>query len=468
MRIIFLVFISKLIVFAQTDDLYRHIAGSAFLDNRSYAVLQRLCDEAGGRLAGTVQNEKALQLLTEELQKLGLQARRETFTMPGWFRGADSVVMTQPTPRRLNAVALGYVQSKPAFNADLVYAEAGFPESFKAADFKGKIALVNSQTPKGKEALMRSEIIRTAAAADAKAVLFINDRKGALSLAGTGSFTGVPTPIPAYSLTFEEGMWLKRLLDQSFAVKLTVDTRSFCREIKADNLAVTFPGELDEKIVLGAHLDSWDLSQGGLDNGIGSATLFEIARLIGAFHPCNRYTLELVWFNAEELGLFGSKAYMNAHHAEPIAAMINMDMPGSPTGFNAMGFDEFVPFLEQLVKDLNGFDLKTGVISSPWTNSDHVPFMLHGIRSITMNGHLDEEDVRYYHSAGDSFDKARKKYLSEAAAVLSILAVKLANQTQINFRRLSPQQSAELFIRYKLDDRLKRQGEWIFQTENVK
>jgi len=460
-------FFAPLFLCSQTNDIIIKMAGSAFLENKSHMVLQRLCDEAGGRLAGTAQNQKALSLLLEELEKTGLKARRETFSMPGWSRGADSVIMTDPTYRKLSAIALGYVEQKPRFSAQVIDAESGFEKSFKSADFQNKIALVNSQPVRGMDMPLRSEIIKLAAAAGANAVLFINDRKGTLSLAGTGSFTGEPTAIPAYSLTYEEGMWLRRLLDQSIEVMLTVDTKSFCHEIETDNIILTFPGERKDKIVLGAHLDSWDLSQGGLDNGIGSAVLFDIARIINTYHPRNLYTLELVWFNAEELGLFGSKAYMERHKTEDIAAMINMDMPGSPTGFNAMGFDEFIPFLEQLVKDLNGFDLKNGVANEPYTNSDHIPFMLHGISCITVMGHLDHEDVMYYHSAGDSFDKVRKKYISESAAVIAILATKLANQTDIAFRRLSPQQASELLIRYKLDNRLKRQGEWIFNRISV-
>ena len=84
-----------------------------------------------------------------------------------------------------------------------------------------------------------------------------------------------------------------------------------------------------------------------------------------------------------------------------------------------MGSDEFVPFLEKLVSGLNGFDLSDGVKSRPWTNSDNQPFMLHGIPTFGLMAHLDEESVKYYHSAGDSFDKVNKKYLSDAAAVVS-------------------------------------------------
>lgn len=463
-----ILFATMKLLIAQPTEYQKLIVGSSFLDNRSFSVLQRLCDEAGGRLAGSPQNEKALNILIEELGRIGITARKEMYKQPGWFRGDDKVIMLEPTLRHLQAVALGFVQKNPSFTAPVLYASYGFEEDFQKIDAQNRIVLITSETPAGKEAPLRSEVIRTAAKFGAEGVLFINNHKGALNLAGTASFSGEPTPIPGYSLTYEEGMQIKRLLEQAIPVKITMDTKSYCQEIETANVIVSIAGLRAEKIVIGAHIDSWDVSQGGLDNGIGTAVLFEVARLIRQYHPENQYSIELVWFNAEELGLFGAKAYANMHQREPILAMINMDMPGSPTGFNAMGFDEFIPFLENIKAKLNAFDLKSGVISQPWTNSDHVPFLLQGIPCFTMMTHLDNEDVMFYHSGGDSFDKVRKKYLAEAAAVMSILAVELANQNEVAFKRLTAEQTKILLTKFKLDDRLKRQGEWIFDTTEKK
>jgi Zn-dependent M28 family amino/carboxypeptidase len=231
------------------------------------------------------------------------------------------------------------------------------------------------------------------------------------------------------------------------------------------NTIVTFPGKSDEKIVIGAHFDSWDLGQGSVDNGIGTATLYDVARLIHKFSPENYYTIELVWFNGEELGLWGSKRYVEIHKGEKIRAMINMDMTGYPTGFNAMGIDEFIPMLNDLREKLNGFNLNAGVVNSPWTNSDHMPFMFAGIPTITLQAHLDEDMYKYYHEAGDTFDKVNKKYLSETAAVVSILATELADNKTLIINHRTDKEMIELFKKHGLDKRLKRQNEWIFKEE---
>ncbi len=443
--------------------LWRQLSGSAFVDNVSYRVLQRICDEAGGRLVGSPANQKAMNILMEELQKRKMSARSETFSMPGWVRGNDRIEMLEPTKRTLRAIALGYVNQTPTFNAPLVNGFAGQKAVLDSLNLKGKVVLITPEKPtKGKRPL-RSETIRFAAQNGAKAVLFVNNKKGGLLLAGTTSFQGEAAPIPGFSITFEEGKWLERLLNAGQKVQLKITTNSYCTPITTANVVFTLPGKVKDKIVLGAHFDSWDLGQGSIDNGIGSAVLFEVARLLHQFHPQNHFTLEFVWFNGEELGLWGSKKYMEQHAHEPIVAMINMDMTGRPTGFNAMGFNALLPFLEKLSQNLTAFHLDRGVLNRPWTNSDHMPFMLQGIPVLTLTAHLDQEMGRYYHDLGDTFDKVRSDYLAQAAAVIAILTVELANRPQLPLQKMSKEEVAQMLQKFHLDEILKREKEWSFK-----
>jgi carboxypeptidase Q len=214
--------------------------------------------------------------------------------------------------------------------------------------------------------------------------------------------------------------------------------------------------------VVGAHFDAWDLGTGGVDNGHGTAILFDIARLLQKYSPENEYGIDLVWFNGEELGLLGSKNYVEVHGKEGILAMINMDMTGSPTGFNAMGYDDFIPFFEQLAKEMYGYDMKNGVTSQAWTNSDHMYFMFAGIPSFTLHAHIDKPMYWYYHDYNDTFDKANKRYLSDAAAVITVLTYELANRTDLPFKRYTEEETIKLLQDHNLEDRLRRQKEWIF------
>ncbi len=460
---ILILFAIPSLLFAQAGiRQWNALIGSAFTEAQGHRVLMRLTDEAGGRLVGSQSNEKGLDLLTEELRALGLNPRRDSYTIPGWVRGDDDVSMLLPTARKFRAAALGYTDSHPSMEDSVVFAEYGFEETYRRINARGKIVLVTSEAPPRMSPLLRLEAIDIAATHGAKGILFINDKEGGLILCGVTNFQGKPSPIPAYSVTFEEGKWIQRLLERMVPVVVRITTRSHCASTQTSNLILTFPGTLVRKIVVGAHFDSWDVGQGATDNGTGSAVLFDVARLLKAYSAANRYTVELVWFNGEELGLWGSKRYAELNPADGIAAMVNMDMEGSPVGFNAMGYDEAVPMLSSLAQKLGGLDLRESAVSVPGTNSDHEPFMLAGIPTFSINGRLDAEKVRYYHDLGDTFDKVNRKYLSEAAAVATILVNELANSTELKFARRTRKETADLLKKHKVDDRLKRQKEWPF------
>ncbi|MCU7496211.1 MAG: hypothetical protein HF314_10785 [Ignavibacteria bacterium] len=244
----------------QVNETWSRLTGSAFLENRSYETFENICDMAGGRLLGSPGNEKAMEILKSELHDLGINAQMEHFKAPGWIRGNDQVQITSPLLRNIQALALGYVNSHPSFTAKVVFAGSGFKEDYSGVDIQGKIALVSSEAPKGKEPILRYEAINIAAELGAKAILFINEHPGMSNLAGTGNFQGTASPIPAYSLTYEEGMWIKRLAISGKNPEMKLTTNSYCREVETGNLVFSLPGKVKDKIVIGAHFDSWDIS----------------------------------------------------------------------------------------------------------------------------------------------------------------------------------------------------------------
>lgn len=438
---------------------WRDIISFSFFKNRGYYVLQRICDEAGGRLAGTTNNEKALQILIDEGKKDNLNIQLEEFEFPGWQRGDDSVVLVQPYRKVIRSVALGFNNPSEIIEAPVVFANFGYEDDYQYLDIKDKIVLVTQERPKNREELLRYEAIEIASRKGAKAILFMNDKPGGLVLAGVGNFQGNPNPIPAFSITYEDGQMIKRLLANGVRTVVKIKSNSICIPSKAQNAVLTIKGQNPKKIVVGGHFDSWDISQGAVDNGVGIAVLYEIARNLSRFNK-NYYTIEVVWFNGEELGLWGSKRYVEKHKDE-VALMINLDMPGDPTGFNIMGFNFLDSITNFLIRNLDGFALKDGVVSRPWTNSDHMYFMFEGIPSITILGWMDEFMYHHYHDFGDTFDKVNKKYISNAANLISLLVYELAN-SKINFQRLNRNEVIELLKKNGLDTRLKKQKEWKF------
>jgi hypothetical protein len=460
--IILLFFISN--VFCQKKEIWKNFIGSAYLESRGYEVMGKICDEIGPRLMGSPNFDKASAMLKSELLKDNLNAVDEKFNTLGWVRGDDELLMLQPTQRKLKITAVGYVQKQPKFTAFAVYVGNGSDDEFKKTNVKGKIILVAREGQFGRSGPTGPEIIKNAITNGAEAVLFFNsEQPGFLAIAKTGNFIGDTVRIPVFNMTYEEGLWIKRLCDQNKPVQLQITTNSYCKQIEATNLVLTLPGKVKDKIVVGAHFDSWDLGQGAVDNGLGSTIIYNLACQMKKINPDNYYTVEFVWFTGEELGLIGSKNYVRMHKNDKIIAYLNFDMTGYPIGFNTMGFDEYKPFLQNLVKDLDGFELKDGVKSNPGTGSDHVHFMMAGIPTLFVSGQLDESMYKFYHEAADTWDKVSKRYLSQTIAVASIMLYELANNTELKHRTHTEAEMIEMLKKFKLDETLKKSGEWIYK-----
>jgi len=306
------------------------------------------------------------------------------------------------------------------------------------------------------------EAIQIAKEHGAKAIIIHHKFPGTMAFSTSGNYNGVPLEIPAFNIPWEEGRWIARLLEQGTTVTVEGYTSSYLKEIETNNVVVTFPGKVKEKYILGCHFDSAERGQGAFDNGAGSAVAFEVARLLNKYAHDNYYTIEIVWFNGEETGLWGSKKYMEQHRDETIRAVINMDMIASPVGFNTSGFNEFKPLLEKLVVKLNGFDLTSGVTETLGTNSDHVSFYREGIPIMNIVSERKEARYNYYHEMGDTFDKVDKKYFSEGAAVVSVLLYELANDRSIKTWRRNEKEITDHCTKYGVIEKLIREDEWPY------
>lgn len=421
-----------------------------------HALLQRLCDDFGGRLTGSVQNAAAMDRLAEELRALGLAPEKVAFTMPGWERGDDRVELVAPLARRLRVAALSYTQPHPAFEGGVVDIGNGRPEDYPSDAITGRVGLLASGTP-----LQIRDLVTTAHHRGLRALLYVNREGGGQLLARTGSFQGTPLALPVYSLAQEEGHWIQRLLARGTEVRVRVETRSRCRPIETANLVVRLSGREQSRLVVGAHFDSWDLGQGAMDNGLGVAQLYALARALRENRP--RHAVELVWFNGEEQGLWGSREAAAKLGDAPIVAMINLDMVGVPIAVNALGDDSLVPALERWHAARGEAQrLPKGVENINWAASDHTPYQLAGVRAITFNAPIPRESVRYYHDLADTIDKVSPRLVEDSSAVIIDLVRALADDETLTAWRRSPAETERLFTRSGLERRMRGMGLWKF------
>lgn len=442
---------------ATADSVDEAMVGDAILNNEAYRLLDTLTTRFGARLTGTDGNTRSMDFLEAELNALNIETRRETFTIPGWTRSDDRVSLIRPHQRDLRAVAFGYVDRHDPFEAGVVFIENREIDDLEPDQLQGRIGLIAPGIR-----FSRQDFKRLVDDFGLRGALLINRVGGGQIMGRVTNHDGISPPLPIYSVTVEEGRWIQRQLEDGLDVRVRMETRSQLVEMTIDNLIATLPGVSDQKIVLGGHFDSWDFGQGAIDNGVGIAQLFDTARLLKTHSARNEHTVEFVWFNAEEWGLFGSRDYVERHDLEPVRAMVNLDMAGRPIQINAMGFDELIPLLETYSAKLGSWEFEKKVVNKAWLGSDHQSFMLKGVPSITFNAPFDPEVVRYYHDFGDSFEKIDREMLARATALAALLIRDLANDTTSDLRQYSEEETAELFREAGLEKKMKKAGKWPF------
>lgn len=457
-KLFFLFFALSSFLFSQ--PFIEKLTGKAFSTNSGYSLLREICDLSGGRMMGSPSNIKAYEILKKALEQIGHKPFYEKFNSPVWFRGNDKVTLKLPFIKELRAYALAWVAPAKIENGKALFVGSGYEEDYSNLDAKGKIVVISQERVSGRDEILRGEAIKIAYSKGALACLFINEAKGGKVLTGVGNFKGVALPIPAFTLTYEEGSKLRRLLEKNEPVVLDIISNSRVESGEWNNLITRIEGSSDEKIVIGGHFDSWDLGDGAADNGHGSAVMFEAATLLKDFGIKPNRTIEFVWFNGEETGLWGSKKYVEAHKNDKIFAMINLDMPGKVNGFNVMGFDALLPVIKKITDSSGSFDLSKSM-STAWTNSDHMYFMFIGIPVITPVGGMTKEMTEHYHDFGDTFDKIDKDYISHGAIAVAFLASGLA-QSDMNLFRFTLDEVKDLLNKHNLEKRLKKQEEYPF------
>ncbi len=200
----------------------------------------------------------------------------------------------------------------------------------------------------------------------------------------------------------------------------------------------------DEIVVVGAHLDSWDLGTGTTDNGTGSAVVLETARLISKSGVKPKRTIRFVLFTGEEEGLHGSKEYVKAHKAEMAKtsmALVHDTGTGKVTAIGTQGFNKSTPILTKELACLK----KLGVeINGRGVNgSDHQSFGRAGVAGAVPGFAFQQENAEYnltHHSQSDTFDKARPDDLKQGAEVMAIAAMRVANLPDLLPREPVPEE----------------------------
>ncbi|MFY9528351.1 MAG: M28 family peptidase [Candidatus Acidiferrales bacterium] len=457
------------------------IAGQGAMTSHSYEFLEELSDDVGGRVTGSPQAAEAISWGVEKMKSIGLEnVHTEPWKMKhGWTRVSADAELVSPVHHHLKVDSLGWVGSTPAggVEAEAVPVNAyALDEEVKqnASHWAGKILLmVHRGAPSEQhfEAFARfGTFLKAAYAAHAAAV--IGGQSGAkaagTNLTHTGAL-GFDTyyEIPVVSMTYEDQDQLERFLGRGKTVRIKLNVQNRVTDGPVDSANVV--GEIrgtqnpEQIVVVGGHLDSWDLAEGSTDNGVGTTATLGAAEAIvkSGFKP--RRTLRFVLFTGEEEGLLGSLAYTKTHKSEManhVAAVILDSGQGPVSTFNLGGRGDLIPTVQRFAASLRAFgDLK--VDDGTEFGTDTGPFTLEGLPGINLD--QDSPDYKYtHHSAADTFDKVKPDILARDSTVMALTAFWIADRRERLATPWSAERTARMLIERREDVELKAFGIWPF------
>jgi len=479
MKTVFSLLFLGLAVSVQAQDKFdadfKRINSDVQQSSKAYGNLKTATEVIGHRLTGSANGAKAEEYAYQLLKSYGYDVRYQPFEVESWSRLTNETKIgdSENTLQKVATVALAHSPVKSSVTAALVDMGNGMEADY-AKDpekVKGKIALVYlgvlPGSPAGTRSLHRSEKTAIAIQHGAAGIIIINGVKGGVLLTGTASVTGKLITIPAVCIGLEDGMRIKEQL-QSKPQYASLNMTNFSGLIKARNVIATLKGDAlpKEKIVVGGHLDSWDLATGAIDNGIGSFAVIDMARSFKALKLKTKRTVEFVLFMGEEQGLLGSKAYVKSAVAKNemgnLKFMLNYDMTNDVKGFStsrAEMKDLFISWGAAIVKIDTGF--KNVFNAGAGLHSDHQPFMLEGIPTGGgAGGKLPNNSGQFYHSDGDSFKLVDEQQLKNTVRYSAMLTYALANTPVIPVSRQSEENLKTFLIENNLELPLKIAGEW--------
>jgi len=479
MKALFFVFCTTFcsILHAQDHFLtaFRQIDDEVQSHSEAYRNLKIATETIGHRLTGSEHGAKAEAYAFDLLKSYGYDVRYQPFEVESWSRlSNETKVGDSPgSLRKITSVTLAHSPVKAQVTAELVDLGNGLESDYQrdAGKVKGKIALVYlgvlPGSPEHTPQLHRSEKAAIATKYGAAGIVIINGVKGGVLLTGTASVTGKLIPVPAVCIGLENGMRLKAALKDK-AQFASLNMTNFSGMIKARNVIATIRGNTlpEEKIVLGGHLDSWDLATGAIDNGIGAFAIIDMARTFKQLNLSTSRTLEFVLFMGEEQGLLGSKAYLTEARSnqtlDQLKFMLNYDMTNNPKGFSSSR-KEMKALFTQWGAQITSLDTGFNNIfyAGAGLHSDHQPFLLEGIP--TGGGaaaELPNQAGLYYHSNGDTFRLVDEQGLKNTVRFSAMLAYALANTPEIPVRRQS-EAALKIFLQENdLETPLRIAGEW--------
>jgi carboxypeptidase Q len=416
----------------------------------AYGLVQDLTTLFGPRLGGSEAEKRAAQWAADKLKAMGFSnVRVEEFPIDGWVRGVETGAIISPAPQPIVLTALGYSVPTPPEGLEAEVAIFKTYDDMLAAPvgaLAGKIALVVQRTIKvqdgagyGATGPNRRSGASEAAKRGAVAYLLRSLGTSTNRFAHTGSmrYDADQPKIPAAAISAPDAEQIERLAAQGLPIrmKITITPRLSGPGVSR-NVIADIPGtdKADEVVVIGGHIDSWDLGTGALDDGAGVAITTIAAKLILDSGMRPRRTIRLILFGSEEIGLLGARAYVNR-----IGEGIKRHVIASESDFGAGPIYQFstriAPDALWAAKAIGDVLRPIGIDAgnnAAQGGPDLIPFLEKGMPVVEL-----QQDGRdyfdYHHTPNDTIERINPKDLDQNVAAYAVFAF-MAASLDVDFR----------------------------------
>lgn len=452
---------------------FDRIAAALLGDTPLERDLHNLTDRIGGRATGSAANLRSVDWAVERFRSAGVKVTKEPFQMPNrWLeRSASAAIKGSGVAfsPRIAAMPFSVATSPAGVTAPFIDGGRGSVDDFKrlGASARGAFLLIEQDELKDINGLfaeyaLTAEIEPRAFAAGVAGVVYVGSRANSL-LYRHNVANGSKNTRPMMVMERDGGLRALRLLRDGTELTLTatldLDTGG---PYESFNVVGEIPGstKADEIVLIGAHLDSWDLGDGSLDNGANAVMLIDIARQFQKLEVRPTRTIRFVMWNGEEQGMEGSFGYARGHATEldkhVMATSFDIGC-GRVQGFFTGGRPELVPLVEQAIAPVAGLG-PFKQTDAPLVGTDNFDFMLHGIANIV----ADQESATYgpnYHARSDTYEKCDTRVLRQNAIVAASLVYGFATMPQVPPRQTRAQVEA-IMKATDLAQQMKAMGVW--------